>query len=128
MLQYLRSAHSSSQDVHTAILKKAAPQVRQTFEKSCLVLFVSDIAFDVEVTITMTHQQFKKTTLFLFCRIRKGEQKEKINDVKTPPSFISSTQIGQRAPIQEIHVWFRLDQDLQEDLDMQEFKISGELM
>ena len=91
-------------------------------------MFVSDIAFDVEVTITMTHQQFKKTTLFLFCRIRKGEQKEKINDVKTPPSFISSTQIGQRAPIQEIHVWFRLDQDLQEDLDMQEFKISGELM
>jgi len=82
--QYLRSAHSSSQDVHTAILKKAAPQVRQTFEKSCLVLFVSDIAFDVEVTITMTHQQFKKTTLFLFCRIRKGEQKEKINDVNPP--------------------------------------------
>ena len=58
-------------------------------------MFVSNIAFDVEVTITMTHQQFKKTTLFLFCRIRKGEQKEKINDVNPPPSFISSTQIGQ---------------------------------
>jgi len=120
--------------VHTAILKKAAPQVRQTFEKSCLVLFVSDVAFDVEVTITMTHQQLKKTktTLFLFCRIRKGEQKEKINDVNPPIFYIInadwSKQIGQRAPIQEIHAWFRLDQELHEDLDMQEFKISGELM
>ena len=51
----------------------------------------------------------------------------------TPPIFYIlnadwSKQIGQRAPIQEIHAWFRLDQDLQEDLDMQEFKISGELM
>ena len=53
----------------------------------------------------------------------------------TPPIFYiinadwsKQIVIGQRAPIQEIHAWFRLDQELQEDLDMQEFKISGELM
>tara|TARA_B100001123_G_scaffold214484_1_gene242159 strand:- start:532 stop:765 length:234 start_codon:yes stop_codon:yes gene_type:complete len=75
--QYLRSARSSSQDVHTAILKKGASQVRKTFEKSCLVLFVSDVAFDVEVTITMEHQQFKKQLCFFFAELGKASRRKK---------------------------------------------------
>ena len=89
--QYLRSVRSNSQDVCTAILKKGAPQMKQSFE-SCSVLFVSDMTFDVWGNCDVFNKP--KTTWLFLCRISKGEQKDKIIDVEAPPILMASRQLG----------------------------------
>ena len=88
----------------------------QTFEKSRLVLFVSDVAFDVW-----------GNCFAFFDTIRKGEQKEKINDVEAPPILMASTELGHNYFIL-YYAWNREGQKLQEDLKMQEYGIFEELM
>ena len=70
---------------------------------------------------------FEVTSLLFFWRIRRGEQKEKINDVEAPPILMASTELGHNYFIL-YYAWIRDDQRLQEDLNMQEHGIFEKLM